>query len=115
MGDSSFLCERNSRDASSPSCTTNRLPGPRSSLSRWRVSYQTIKWPSLGGPGGPVLRDFEPRPPLPPGSPVRLRAARHPLIDPATVVPIDLEMTPAVYALGVTGPNTGGKTGTPKT
>src|SRR3989337_2904718 len=58
----------------------------------------------------PVLRGFEPRPSLPPGSTVRLRAARHPLLDPATVVPIDLEMTPDVYALVITGPNTGGKT-----
>jgi len=63
----------------------------------------------------PVLRDFEPRPSFHPGSTVRLRAARHPLLDPATVVPIDLEMTPDVYALVITGPNTGGKTVTLKT
>jgi len=63
----------------------------------------------------PVLRAFEPRPSLHPGSTVRLLAARHPLLDPASVVPIDLEMGPDVYALVITGPNTGGKTVTLKT
>ncbi len=40
---------------------------------------------------------------------VRLVRARHPLLDPATAVPIDLELG-AVRALVISGPNTGGKT-----
>jgi DNA mismatch repair protein MutS2 len=40
---------------------------------------------------------------------VRLEAARHPLLDPATAVPIDLELG-SLRALVVSGPNTGGKT-----
>ena len=40
---------------------------------------------------------------------VLLAAARHPLLDPATAVPIDLELG-ALRALVVSGPNTGGKT-----
>ncbi|HEV8630750.1 MAG TPA: Smr/MutS family protein [Thermoanaerobaculia bacterium] len=57
---------------------------------------------------------------------LRLRAARHPLLDPAlaplreaalgqpghrgAVVPLDLELTPERRALVITGPNAGGKT-----
>ena len=63
----------------------------------------------------PILRPFEERPTHHPGSTIRLLAARHPLLDPATVVPIDVEMRPDVYALVITGPNTGGKTVTLKT
>jgi DNA mismatch repair protein MutS2 len=40
---------------------------------------------------------------------VRLLAARHPLLDPATAVPIDLDLG-ALHALVISGPNTGGKT-----
>ncbi len=44
-----------------------------------------------------------------PAEQVNLRAARHPLLDPATAVPIDLPLE-GVRALVVSGPNTGGKT-----
>lgn len=46
----------------------------------------------------------------PEGRRVILRRARHPLLDPATVVPIDLELGTSFRVLVVTGPNTGGKT-----
>ena len=47
--------------------------------------------------------------PVEPAAEVDLRAARHPLLDPATAVPIDLPLA-GTRALVVSGPNTGGKT-----
>ena len=43
-------------------------------------------------------------------APIRLLHARHPLLDPAAVVPVDIDPEPGTHALVITGPNTGGKT-----
>jgi DNA mismatch repair protein MutS2 len=63
----------------------------------------------------PELLAFHDLPGKHPGSTIRLYQARHPLLDPKTVVPIDVDLDEETYALVITGPNTGGKTVTLKT
>ncbi len=52
---------------------------------------------------------------LHPGSTVWIKAARHPLLNPATVVPTHLTLEQDVFIVLITGPNTGGKTVSLKT
>ena len=64
-----------------------------------RLAYQMKAWP-------PIMNDQ---------GKVKLRNARHPLIDPKSVVPISLHLGQDFDTMIITGPNTGGKTVTLKT
>ena len=52
---------------------------------------------------------------LHPGSTIWIKGARHPLLDPAEVVPTDLTLGDDIFTVLITGPNTGGKTVSLKT
>ncbi len=56
----------------------------------------------------PALR--APAPDAPGSGLIGLQQARHPLLDPATVVPLDIALDPDTRIVVITGPNTGGKT-----
>ncbi|NCF68153.1 MAG: endonuclease MutS2 [Chloroflexi bacterium] len=56
-----------------------------------------------------------PAPNLHPGSTIWIKGARHPLIDPQTVIPTNLTVDENTFTVLITGPNTGGKTVSLKT
>ena len=60
-------------------------------------------------------REREGLPPAHPGSTIWIRGARHPLLDPLSVVPTDLLVDEDIFLILITGPNTGGKTVSLKT
>jgi DNA mismatch repair protein MutS2 len=61
------------------------------------------------GAAEPPERDYHP------GSTIWIKGARHPLLDPQTVVPTNLTLDEDVFIVLITGPNTGGKTVSLKT
>lgn len=78
-------------------------------LAKARYSYaiRGIQ-PELTPAKWPLAQSGQTLPPY--KQPLYLRQARHPLLDPATVVPIDVYLGGENTVLIITGPNTGGKT-----
>ncbi|MBW6472905.1 MAG: endonuclease MutS2 [Anaerolineaceae bacterium] len=84
-------------------------------LSRFDLGLMMAKYAEDLDAAEPVLVDFISRDEDHPGSTIALRHARHPLLDPKSVVPIDVELDQLTFGVVITGPNTGGKTVSLKT
>lgn len=79
------------------------------------LAFAKAKYADVINAVAPEIVPFKPSKGLAPGSALRLVKARHPLLDPAKVVPIDAELDDQTYIVIITGPNTGGKTVSLKT
>ncbi len=84
------------------------------------VEPDFVDWRVFAAPRPPKHANerekWTPPPPNPhPGSTIWIKGARHPLLDPATVVPTDLTLEDDIFIVLITGPNTGGKTVSLKT
>src|SRR5512136_1544617 len=83
--------------------------GTVEALAELDVVLACAKYADATGATEPQIADFKTRD-AHPGSTLRLIQARHPLIDPQRVVPIDVDMDDETFVVVITGPNTGGKT-----
>jgi DNA mismatch repair protein MutS2 len=80
------------------------------SIAELDLAFARAKYADVLRATQPTLHPIQPKDARHPGSVIRMVQARHPLLDPQTVVPIDVELDEQTYALVITGPNTGGKT-----
>jgi DNA mismatch repair protein MutS2 len=83
--------------------------GTVEALAELDVVLACAKYADATGAMEPKIADFKTKD-AHPGSTLRLIQARHPLIDPQRVVPIDVDMDDETFIVVITGPNTGGKT-----
>lgn len=79
------------------------------------VDWRVFKAPAPPKHANELAKWTPPPPNLHPGSTIWIKGARHPLLDPTTVVPTDLTLHEDIFIVLITGPNTGGKTVSLKT
>ncbi len=84
------------------------------------VEPDFVQWRTFSTPKPPKHANerakWTPPPPnLHPGSTIWIKGARHPLLNPETVVPTNLTLDKETFVVLITGPNTGGKTVSLKT
>ena len=90
-------------------------------LAELDLAFAKAKYAEALDATAPNLVPFRPAAPKPdhptshPGATVQLTGARHPLLGPERVVPIDVDLDDNTHVLVITGPNTGGKTVSLKT
>jgi DNA mismatch repair protein MutS2 len=84
-------------------------------LAELDVAFAKARYAEAIDASKPKLVPFADRTDQHPGSTVHLLGARHPLLDPEGVVPIDVDLDEETHVLVITGPNTGGKTVSLKT
>ena len=84
-------------------------------LAKFDLALMTAKYAEDIKASEPLLVPFDVRDDGHPGSVLQLREARHPLLDPEKVVPIDVVLDKDTFGVVITGPNTGGKTVSLKT
>lgn len=110
----SKLCQLIGEHADAIRCTVD-------ALAELDLAFAKARYADALRASQPVLRAINSQPPAQgrphphPGSVIKLRAARHPLLKPDTVVPIDFVLDDETYVVVITGPNTGGKTVSLKT
>ena len=84
-------------------------------LAELDLAFAKARYAEVLDAAKPKIESFAERQDGHPGSTVRLLGARHPLLDPEIVVPIDVALDDDTHVLVITGPNTGGKTVSLKT
>ena len=85
-------------------------------LAELDLAFAKAKYADELNAAEPVLTKLSPDPEQTVAQPlIRLLQARHPLLDPSNVVPIQVDLDPHTFAVIITGPNTGGKTVSLKT
>jgi DNA mismatch repair protein MutS2 len=94
----------------------NEIMAAVETLAELDLIFSKAKYAEVLNATEPALKGFTPaKDGLNPGMTMRLWQARHPLLDPDTVMPVDVDVDAGTYVLLITGPNTGGKTVTLKT
>lgn len=91
----------------------DRITWTVEALAALDAAFAKAKYSAQINAVAPKLVGFDPK--KVPGSTIKIYGARHPLIDPQRVVPIDVSLDEETYLLVITGPNTGGKTVSLKT